>query len=87
MNEKEKLAEFKGDAKIQSRYLTIEELCQMLKLKKSYIYDLTYRKKIPFIKIGRHLRFDLEEVTKWLTANKVEPKEPDWAHQNFIRRI
>jgi len=62
----------------QSKYLTVEELCQLLKLKKSYIYDLTYRKKIPFIKIGRHLRFDLEEIQKWIENNKVIPEERSW---------
>ena len=62
----------------QSQYLTVEELCQLLKLKKSYIYDLTYRKKIPFIKIGRHLRFDLEEIQKWIENNKVIPEEKSW---------
>jgi len=62
----------------QSHYLTVEELCQLLKLKKSYIYDLTYRKKIPFIKIGRHLRFDLEEIQKWIENNKVIPEEKSW---------
>jgi len=62
----------------QSQYLTVEELCQLLKLKKSYIYDLTYRKKIPFIKIGRHLRFDLEEIQKWLENNKIIPEEKSW---------
>jgi len=62
----------------QSQYLTVEELCQLLKLKKSYIYDLTYRKKIPFIKIGRHLRFDLEEIQKWIENNKIIPEEKSW---------
>ena len=67
-----------GPREKQSQYLTVEELCQLLKLKKSYIYDLTYRKKIPFIKIGRHLRFDLEEIQKWIENNKVIPEERSW---------
>ena len=72
------LADDRKGVNMGSGYMTIEELCQMLKLKKSYVYDLTYRKKIPFIKIGRHLRFDVAEVGKWLEQNKVAPKENNW---------
>lgn len=53
-------------------YLTIEELCDRLKLKKSYIYDLTFTKKIPHIKVGRHLRFKWDEIEKWLEENSID---------------
>ena len=48
--------------------LTIDQLCELLKLKKSYIYDLTYRKRIPYKRIGRFLRFDPEEIKEWIDA-------------------
>jgi excisionase family DNA binding protein len=48
--------------------LTIDQLCRRLKLKKSYVYDLTYRKKIPFKRIGRFLRFDPKEIKEWIDA-------------------
>ena len=54
-------------------YLTIDELCDKLKLKKSYVYELTFAKKIPHIKIGRHLRFNWEEVEKWLEESTIDP--------------
>ena len=54
-------------------YLTVDDLCDRLKLKKSYVYELTFTKKIPHIKIGRHLRFKWEEIEKWLKENTIEP--------------
>jgi excisionase family DNA binding protein len=53
--------------------LTITELAEVLKVKKSVIYGLTRESKqrekdpLPVIKLTRKaLRFDREAVTKWL---------------------
>ena len=54
----------------ETDFLTIDELCALLKLKKHYIYDLTHRRKIPYYKIGRHLRFKLDEIEHWLKSKK-----------------
>ena len=37
--------------------LTLQEVCELLKVGKAYIYSLTHLKKIPHIKMGGHLRF------------------------------
>jgi excisionase family DNA binding protein len=53
--------------------LTIEELAKILKVKKSWIYDRTrIPDSIPTIRIGRLIRFNLDEVLLWLEKrNKV----------------
>ena len=43
---------------------TPEEVCDVLRIKKDKLYKLTSRKDIPFLKVGRELRFDMEEVVK-----------------------
>ena len=58
-------------------YLTIDELCDKLKLKKSYIYELTHMKKIPHYKVGRHLRFNWKEIEKWLEINRITIPQSD----------
>ena len=50
----------------EDRLLTIEDLCSFLRVSKPYIYWLTHRKCIPFIKMQGHLRFRLSEVEEWL---------------------
>jgi len=58
---------------ILEKYLTIEEVCDILKVKKHYIYALTSQRKIPFIKVGRFLRFEKGKLEKWLQDQAQEP--------------
>lgn len=51
--------------------MTIEELCRLLKVNKSYVYQLTHRKAIPHFKIGNHLRFDRNQIGEWLKDQEV----------------
>lgn len=49
--------------------LTIDELAKRLKIRKSWIYSRTRIKgpgAVPHLKIGKYLRFCLEEVLAWL---------------------
>ena len=46
--------------------MTIEELSDFLKISKSGIYNLIYRKKIPHVKIGQRVRFQRKTIEKWL---------------------
>ncbi len=50
--------------------LSIEELAEYLNVPKSWIYDRTHRDAIPHFKLGRLVRFDLEEVLEWLDSKK-----------------
>lgn len=51
------------------RWLTLEQLLEVLPLKRSRIYYLTHTRQIPFRKIGRTLLFDLAEIHKWLEGS------------------
>ncbi len=54
--------------KIQD-WKTLNELAEILKVKKGWIYGQTFKKgpgSIPRLKIGKHLRFDLGEIEKWI---------------------
>lgn len=53
--------------------LTIEELAQRLKVKKSWLYSRTRERgegTIPRIKIGKYLRFDENEVMEWIKQGR-----------------
>ena len=54
--------------------LTIDELADRLKVKKSFIYEHTRRRAnvrnerpLPHIRMGKYLRFNWTEVLNWLT--------------------
>lgn len=51
------------------RWLTLEQLMEVLPLKRSRIYYLTHTQQIPFRKVGRTLLFDLAEIEKWLEGS------------------
>ena len=42
--------------------VTINELARQLSVSKGTLYNWVYLKRIPFVKAGRCLRFDLSEV-------------------------
>jgi predicted DNA-binding transcriptional regulator AlpA len=57
-----------GIMKIQD-WKTLNELAEILKVKKSWLYGQTFKKgpgSLPRLKIGKHLRFDLEAVERWI---------------------
>ena len=60
-----------------SNLLTIDELSQKLKIKKSWVYSQTRMKgenTIPCLRVGKYCRFDYEEVVDWLKGNVDVPK-------------
>jgi len=50
--------------------LTIDELSELLKIRKSTIYHWTCAGFIPHTKAGRFLRFRASDVEKWLQERK-----------------
>lgn len=55
--------------------LTYDETAKFLGLKKSTLYSMVCRNAIPHTRwSGRSVRFDLEELERWLKDHKVEAK-------------
>ena len=51
-------------------FLTTRELAQYLRLKPLAIYRMVRAKRIPYLRANRSLRFDLDEVNKWLRSER-----------------
>ncbi|MFA5638558.1 MAG: helix-turn-helix domain-containing protein [Anaerovoracaceae bacterium] len=51
------------------KYMTIEDVSEMLQVTRTTIYNLKKR-GLPFIKIGKTLRFDREDVVDWIETHK-----------------
>jgi hypothetical protein len=57
-----------GDRKLEN-WLTIDAMASKLKVKKTWLYGLTFRKDkvaIPRSKVGTQLRFGPETVERWI---------------------
>lgn len=54
---------------MEELYLNINQLCKYLGIKKKTIYDMVYRKCIPYCKVGHQLRFPKSLIDTWLKEN------------------
>ncbi len=60
-----------NSADLSNRLLTTQEVCELLKISRSYLYWLTHQKKIPHIKMQGHLWFRNSAIDNWLRAQEV----------------
>lgn len=58
-------------ASVIDRLLTVQEVCELLNVKDTYIYWLTHQKKIPHIKMQGHLRFRRSVIDQWIESQEV----------------
>ncbi|MFH1381235.1 MAG: helix-turn-helix domain-containing protein [Candidatus Omnitrophota bacterium] len=50
-----------------------QQLAKLLGISKKTVYDWIFTKKIPYYKVGRLVRFNPDEICRWLQERKVEP--------------
>lgn len=60
--------------------LNIEEISGYLGVSKQTIYDWVYKKEIPYHKVGRLLRFDLNEINEWI-------RRASWIHRHHSPKV
>jgi len=58
-----------------TKLLSPQELSDVLSISIETVYAWTSQKRIPFIKMGRLVRFNVDEVNKWLEKQRVEAQE------------
>ncbi len=54
------------------RLLTVEELADVLRVPRSWVYDRTSRELIPHLHAGHYVRFSLPDVLGYLEAHGKE---------------
>ncbi|MBL7131300.1 MAG: helix-turn-helix domain-containing protein [Candidatus Omnitrophica bacterium] len=57
---------------MEKRFLGITELSQYLGLTKGTLYVWVCQRRIPYVKIGRLVKFDLIEIEKWIRKRQVK---------------
>ena len=58
------------------KFLTVEDVAEMLQVTRTTIYNLK-KKGLPFIKLGKNIRFDEEAVVEWVKSNTVTESSED----------
>jgi excisionase family DNA binding protein len=54
------------------RLLTIDELAQTLGTSVRHVRRLVAERRIPYVKVGWFIRFDGEEVARWIDEHRVD---------------
>ena len=56
---------------METKWLTVIEAAQYLKMGRSTVYKLAQERKLPTHKVGRQWRFDAKELDRWLKSWKL----------------
>jgi excisionase family DNA binding protein len=54
----------------ESGLITVQEAAKFLAVSTSTLYGWVYLRRIPFVKVGRALRFELVELQKFVQSNR-----------------
>jgi excisionase family DNA binding protein len=60
-----------------ARIVNIKEAARYLGTTPATLYTRIWRREIPFIKLGRSVRFDLRDLDALIEASKVGPEGPN----------
>ncbi len=55
--------------------LTRAEAAEYLNVSPRWIKRAIEERRLPYLKLGRLVRFDLDDLDRWLDAQRVEPRE------------
>lgn len=55
--------------------LTVEQVSSLLNMKRSFVYGLVESGTIPYYRIGRLIRFRLNDIESWMENHRIEPLE------------
>ena len=58
----------------ERRLMTVREAANYLAISVSTLYGWAWQRKVPFVKVGRALRFDLSDLEKFVRSNRVEAR-------------
>jgi excisionase family DNA binding protein len=58
----------------EKRFIGTKECAEYLDVSINTIRTWVWQRQIPFVKMGRLVKFDLKELEQWLKKRKVEKK-------------
>ena len=56
---------------MERRFLGVKELAEYLGLSEGTVYSWVCYKKIPYVKMGRLVKFDINKIEAWSKENSV----------------
>ncbi len=59
----------------EQRLIGIEHVSEHLGIKVNTVYSWVNQRKIPYIKVGRLIKFDLQDINQWIAERKIATKD------------
>jgi len=60
---------------MQKRLLNADELSQMIDVRRDTIYRFVSQRRIPYVKIGRSTKFDIDAINEWIKKSSIDYKD------------
>lgn len=60
---------------MDKRLIDVQELSDMLDISVNTAYAMVSQRRIPFVKIGRLTKFDIERIEEWIEEHSTEEKK------------
>ncbi len=57
---------------VDKRLLTVKETSEYLGVTPGSLYQMVHRRTIPFVKMGKVLRFDIRRLDEYIDQNTIE---------------
>ena len=64
-----------SEAKNGLELLTVQDAARLLAVSISTIYGWVWQRRIPFVKIGRAVRFDMADLERFIAQNRTRARE------------
>ena len=62
------------ESNIESKLLNVRDASRFLAVSTSTLYGWVWERRIPYIKVGRALRFDRRDLETFIRSNRVEAR-------------
>ena len=59
-----------------TQLVNVNEAAQFLAVSPSTLYGWVWQRRIPFVKVGRAVRFDMADLERFVTQNRIEARKP-----------
>lgn len=59
----------------EKRFIGIKECAEYLDVPVGTLYSWTHQRKIPYLKLGKSVKFDLQELEGWIKKKRVKVYE------------
>jgi excisionase family DNA binding protein len=58
------------DLRLDEPLWTVEKVARLLSVKRAWVYTATREGVLPYVKVGRHLRFVRADIERWILEHR-----------------